>query len=154
MLLQGMVSCSFDRSHVTVCTSIQHISSSWWVTGSDGVFSQHACCAGHKQNHCSAPLLVRSRATPPPTSALLFTTGETDILPLPLALCAPRNFAISMCSSWSLICFLQHRSDNQLPRSAFGFQKSTQNLRTHSGTNCWCRSEARYMSFVLDSPGW
>jgi hypothetical protein len=65
MLLQGMASCSLDRSHVTVCKSIEHISSSWWVTGSDGVFSEHACCAGHKQNHWSAPRLVRSRATPP-----------------------------------------------------------------------------------------
>jgi hypothetical protein len=48
---------------------------------------------------------------------------------------------------------MQHRTEIQILKPAFGFQKSTQNLRTHSGTNSWCRSEAWFLGIFLDSPG-
>ena len=66
--------------------------------------------------------------------------------------CTSRSSAVLLCSPWSSICFIQHPSQIQILRPAFGYKKRTQNLGTHSGTN-WCQNEARFLGFVLDTPG-
>jgi hypothetical protein len=88
-----------------------------------------------------------------PTRVAAVRLKRKGILPLPLACSAPRWSAVLLCSSWSSICCIQHPSQLQILKPAFGFQKRTPTLGTHFGTNSWCQNEARFLGFVLDPPG-
>jgi hypothetical protein len=93
---------------------------------------------------------VKSHA--PPREWLRFECIK-NILLLLLACRAPRSSAVSLCSQRYLVCFIQHPSQIQILKPAFGSPKRTQNLNTHVGTHCKCRSAAPFLSIVLDPSG-